>query len=146
MMLPSLNSAGDLPPGIHLAGWDEIESRFGKGAPRRSGAFAKLRHLHELAARTGALRRFLIFGSFVSSTAEPRDVDIVLVMGNEFRLKDAPRESRTLFSHPDAEARFGASIFWVREGMLPDDLMQEFLATWQMKRDGSKRGLLEIES
>ena len=144
-MLPPLNSAGDLPRGIHRAGWDEIESRFGMGSPRRASAFAKLRHLHELAARTGALGRFLIFGSFASSTAEPRDVDIVLVMGNEFRLEDAPRESRTLFSHPDAEARFGASVFWIRQGMLADELMQEFLETWQTKRDGSKRGLLEVE-
>ena len=101
-MLPALNSAGDLPPAIHRAGWDEIEIRFGRGSPRRLSALAKLRHLHELAARTGALGRFLIFGSFVSSTAEPRDVDIVLVTGNEFKLEDAPRESRTLFSHPDA--------------------------------------------
>ncbi len=145
MKLPPLTSDGDLPPGIHPAGWEEIESRFGKGSPRRASALAKLRHLHELAAWTGALDRFLIFGSFVSSTAEPRDVDIVLVMKNEFRLEDAPRESRTLFSHPDAEARFGASIFWVRQGMLPDELMKEFLETWQMKRDGSRRGLLEIE-
>ena len=145
-MLPPLNSAGDLPPGIHRAGWDEIESRFGMGAPRRLSALAKLRYLHELATRTGALERFLIFGSFVSSKAEPRDVDIVLVMKNDFRLEDAPRESRTLFSHPDAEARFGASVFWVRQGMLPDDFMQEFLETWQVKRDGSERGLLEVES
>lgn len=145
-MLPPLNIAGDLPPGIHRAGWDEIESRFGTGSLRRSSALAKLRYLHELAERTGSLDRFLIFGSFVSSKAEPRDVDIVLVMKNEFRLEDAPRESRTLFSHPDAEARFGASIFWVRQGMLPEELMKEFLETWQMKRDGSKRGLLEVDS
>jgi hypothetical protein len=145
MTLPPLNSAGDLPPGIHRARWDEIESRFATGSPRRASALAKLRHLHELAERTGALGRFLIFGSFVSSTAEPRDVDIVLVMKNEFRLEDAPRESRTLFSHPDAEARFGASVFWVRQGMLPDEVMKEFLETWQIKRDGSKRGLLEVE-
>jgi len=145
MLLPPLNSTDDLPPGIHRTGWDEIERRFGKGTPRRSSALAKLRHLHELAARTGALERFLIFGSFVSSKAEPRDVDIVLVMKNEFRLEDAPRESRTLFSHPDAEARFGASVFWVRQGMLPDELMKEFLETWQIKRDGSQRGLLEVE-
>lgn len=30
----------------------------------------------------------------------------------EFRPEEAPRESRTLFSHADAEARFGASVFW----------------------------------
>ena len=73
-------------------------------------------------------------------------MDIVLIMSDGFRLEDAPRESRTLFSHPDAEARFGASVFWVRLGMLPDELMKEFLETWQSKRDGSKRGLVEVES
>jgi hypothetical protein len=28
--------------------------------------------------------------------------------------------------------------------MLPDDLMREFLETWQTKRDGTKRGIVEI--
>jgi len=43
--------------------------------------------------RTGRLERFLVFGSFVSAGADPRDVDIVLVMAAEFRLEAAPRES-----------------------------------------------------
>ena len=50
-----------------------------------------------------------------------------------------------LFSHPDAEARFGASVFWVRQGMLPEDGMREFLVTWQIKRDGTLRGILEVK-
>lgn len=86
----------------------------------------------------------LVFGSFVSAGTDPRDVDIVLVMAEDFRLEEVPRESLTLFSHPDAEARFGASVFWIRQGMLPEADMQEFLETWQTKRDGTKRGLLEI--
>ena len=44
------------------------------------------------------------------------------------------------------EARFGASVFWLREGMLPDDMMRMFLETWQTKRDGTKRGILEIKT
>ena len=143
-MLPPFNDAGDLPEGIHPADWNEIEMRLGKSSKRRSQAFAKLRHLSELADRTGALARFLIFGSFVSAGLNPRDVDVVLVMKPDFRMEDAPRESRTLFSHPDADARFGASVFWVREGMLPEELMRQFLETWQTKRDGTKRGILEV--
>ena len=34
----------------------------------------------------------------------------------------------------------------LRQGMLPDELMKEFLETWQIKRDESKRGLLEVDS
>jgi hypothetical protein len=144
-MLPPFTESGDLPAGIHSAGWDEIERRFGEGSVPRGRAFAKLRHLYELAERAGGLKRFLVFGSFVSETVEPRDVDVALVMAMNFRLEDAPRESKTLFSHHDAEARFGASVFWVREGMLPEELMESFVETWQRRRDGTKRGILEIE-
>lgn len=143
-MLPLFAKTGDLPAGIHPADWNEFEERFGKSSEQRTRAFAKLRHLQELAERTGRLVRFLVFGSFVSTVAEPRDVDVVLVMTADFKLEDAPRESRTLFSHPYAEARFGASVFWVREGMLSDESMREFLETWQTKRDGTKRGIVEI--
>jgi hypothetical protein len=144
-MLQPITATGELPPGIHPAGWDEIEKRFGRGSEARVRAFGKLRLLHELAIRTGHLTRFLVFGSFVSGVPEPRDVDVVLVMTEDFRLENAPRESRTLFSHPDAEARFGASVFWVRQGMLPEDGMREFMETWQTKRDGTLRGMLEVK-
>jgi len=143
-MLPPLTATGDLPAGIHPANWDEIEMRFGRGSEARIRALGRLRLLHELAVRTGCLARFLVFGSFVSGVPEPRDVDVALVMTEDFRLEDAGRESRTLFSHPDAEARFGASVFWVRQGMLPEEGMREFLETWQMKRDGTLRGMLEV--
>lgn len=144
-MLPPFAASGDLPEGIHLAGWREIEVRFG-GSEARVRLLARLRHLYELAARTGKVKRFLVFGSFASDASAPRDIDIALVMAGDFRLEDAPRESQTLFSHPDAEARFGASVFWVREGMLPDALMQDFLDTWQTKRDGTRRGILEVQT
>jgi len=86
-----------------------------------------------------------VFGSFVSAAPEPRDVDLALVMAGDFRLEDCPRECRTLFLHADAEARYGASVFWLREGMLPEALMRDFLDTWQTKRDGTKRGIVEIQ-
>lgn len=145
-MLPPLTSVGDLPPGIYPASWHEIEEWFGKGSEVRARAFERLKHLHELAALTGKMVRFLIFGSFVSAGVSPRDVDVVLIMATDFKLEETPRESRTVFFHADAEARFGASVFWVRENMLPHDLMQEFFDTWQTKRDGSKRGIVEVAS
>jgi len=144
-MLPGLTQTGDLPAGVHEADWQEIEQRFGRGCESRVRTLARLRHVYELADRTGWLRRFLVFGSFVSAAADPQDVDVVLVMGATFKVEEAPRESRTLFSHPDAQARFGASVFWIREGMLSEGAMQEFLDTRQTKRDGTKRGMLEVK-
>jgi len=85
-----------------------------------------------------------VYGSFVTNTDEPRDVDVVLVMGEEFVLENAPRESRTVFSHADADARFGASVFWVRRGILPEAEMAGFLEFWQTRRDGARRGIVEV--
>jgi hypothetical protein len=144
-MLSPLNDRGDLPVGIHAAPWSEVAERFGSGTESRQRALAKLRHLHELAERTGKLVRFLVFGSFVSSAPNPRDVDVALVMAADFKVEEAPRECQTLFSHADADARFGASVFWLREGMLPAVVWSDFIDTWQTKRDGQKRGIIEIK-
>ena len=142
-MLPPFNEHGDLPDGVHAAGWDDLAERFGGGAVRQA-RLRTLRHLHLLAAATGHLERFLVFGSFVTTTNAPGDVDVVLVMGEGFVLEDAPREARTVFSHADADARFGASVFWVRRGILPDDEMSAFVDFWQTRRDGVKRGIVEV--
>lgn len=142
--LPSFNENGDLPPGIHLASLVEIVARFGVGTDARIRAAARLTYLLELADRSGKLLRFLIFGSFVSTTPSPRDVDIVLMMEHDFKLEDAPRECQTLFSHADADARFGASVFWLREGMVSQEVLAEMFDTWQTKRDGVKRGIVEV--
>src|SRR5437667_2329201 len=105
-MLPPFNERGDLPPGIHAATWSELDERFRGQTESRERALAKLRHLHELASRTGKLVRFLVFGSFVSTAPNPRDLDVALVMAPDFRLEDVPRECQTLFFHADAHARY----------------------------------------
>lgn len=143
-MLPGLNENGDLPPGTHVADWVAIERRFGKGTEARTRALATLKRLHELALGTGSLKNFYIFGSFVSAVPEPRDVDIVVIMNADFRLENCSEESQTLFWHAEAQARHGASIFWLREGRLADAAMREFLRAWQTKRGGTLRGILEV--
>jgi len=65
-------------------------------------------------------------------------------MAESFRLEEAPRETQVLFSHADADTRFGASVFWVRRGILPESDMGEFLDFWQTRRDGDKRGIVEV--
>lgn len=143
-MLPPSNENGELPPGVHRATWSDIEQRFGRGREARIRALSILKHVHELAVRTGALRNFYVFGSFVSSVPIPRDVDVLLVMEDSFQLEHSPKESHPLFSHAEAQARYGATVFWLRHGMLPQASMQELLRVWQTKRDGTVRGILEI--
>jgi hypothetical protein len=93
---------------------------------------------------TGYLDRLLVFGSYVSDVDEPNDVDVILVMRNDFRSEDCPAESSLLFDHARANAELGASVFWVRPDMLLGEPLERFLAFWQIKRDGRRRGVVEI--
>ena len=85
-MLPELNADGELPPGVHSANWEELQFRFGGLSPRRVWLFGRLRALLELAATNGKLRRVFIWGSFVTAKPAPRDLDILLIMDEEFEV------------------------------------------------------------
>lgn len=53
-------------------------------------------------------------------------------------------EAQGLFDHAVAQARYGASIFWIRPGLLVGESVEDFIAYWQIKRDGSRRGIVEV--
>ena len=144
MPLPEFNANGDLPLGIHRVHIATIVHRFGSAAGTRARCTVRLAHLHDLAQRTGHLLRCVVFGSYVTAKSEPNDVDLILVMDDDFRLAECPIESRALFDHPIAQARYGASIFWIRPGLLIGETVDQFIAYWQTKRDGSRRGIVEI--
>ena len=90
------------------------------------------------------LQRLIIFGSYVTAKSDPNDVDVVLVMEDTFHLEDCPIEARGLFDHALAQARYGISIFWMRPGLLINESLEDFIKYWQTKRDGSKRGIVEV--
>jgi hypothetical protein len=144
MSIPDFDESGDLPPGVHRATLDEVIQRFSSVGGQRGMCAHRLSHVHELARRTGHLKRFVIFGSYVTAQPNPNDVDVVLVMDDAFRLEECPVESRGLFDHAVAQARYGASIFWIRPGLLIDESVEDFISYWQLKRDGSKRGIVEV--
>ncbi len=145
MPLPDFNEFGDLPEGNHPATLAEAIARFGSGTPQRVAVTERLRRIHQLAIATGCLDRLVVFGSYVSDVNEPNDVDVILVMRNDFRSEDCPAESTLLFDHARANDELGASIFWVRPDMLLGEPLEQFLAFWQVKRDGRRRGVVEIQ-
>src|SRR5947207_825667 len=145
MPLPEFNQFGDLPEGNHPATLEEVVARFGSGAAQRRAVTDRLRRVYRLALATGFLDRLLVFGSYVSDVNEPNDVDVILVMQNGFRSEDCPLESSVLFDHARANDELGASVFWVRPDMLLGEPLEQFLAFWQTKRDGRRRGVVEIQ-
>ena len=144
MKLPLSNELGDLPPGVHRTTMEALVERFGQGSEQRRLVTRRLLHILAMAQRTDHLSRLIVFGSYVTDKLNPNDVDVILVMNDEFRLEHCPIEAKGLFDHATAQARYGASIFWVRPGLLLGETIEDFVGYWQIKRDGSKRGIVEV--
>ena len=128
---------------MHPASLQEVLVQFGQATRQRKLVGMRLKRVYELAAATGHLKRFIVFGSFVTAKPEPNDVDVFLVMHDTFALNQVTGEARLVFDHPAAQAHFGASIFWLRQlAALPNE--EEAVLGWQLKRDGTRRGIVEV--
>lgn len=113
------------------------------GSAQRKAVPLRLARIYRVAHASGHLVRFVVFGSFVTDKTEPADVDVFLLMEDTFDASGLTGEARFLFDHSTAQARFGASVFWLRrlaawEGEIAT------INSWQVKRGGSLRGIIEI--
>jgi hypothetical protein len=140
---PDFNDNGDLPAGIHQATVAEVIEHFGKGTPQRRVVARRLEHIYALVAQTGYLARFIIFGSFVTDKPDPADVDVFLLMEDTFDASRLSGETALIFDHVAAQNYEGASIFWIRR-LAALEGEQAALEYWQLKRDGTKRGIVEV--
>ena len=143
--LPSLTEDGELPLGVHAASLREVLDQFGVGSARRKALALRLARVYRVAQATGHLARFVVFGSFVTGKLDPQDVDVFLVMADTFDASHLRGDARLLFDHGAAQAHFGASVFWVRHLAAWQD-EQAAVEFWQVKRDGRRRGIVEIIS
>ena len=146
MPLPHFNNEGDLPAGVYQATIDEVLAQFGSGAPQRRAVTARLLQIYELASATGRLDRLVLFGSYITAKSDPNDIDLVLVMRDDFDIEACDEITRGLFDHARAGERFGASIFWIRPAMLLLETLEEFISYWQIKRDQTRRGIVELRA
>jgi predicted nucleotidyltransferase len=144
MPLPSFDENGDLPLGIHCATLFETLKHFGTESRQRQIIATRLERIYRLALSTGEVSRFVVFGSFITAKEEPNDVDVFLLMEDAFDLAKLTGEAHLLFSnHAVAQARFGASVFWIRcLAALGGE--EKAMEDWQVKRDGGRRGIVEI--
>lgn len=144
MPLPEFDRAGDLPLGVHQASIDEVIARFGQSTLQRQVVTARLLRVYERASGTGKLERFIIFGSYVTAKPNPNDVDIILVMRDDFREEDHTDDMRTVLNHLRVQRELGASVFWTRAGAVLLETVDEFVAFWQVTRDQGTRGIVEV--
>jgi len=140
--LPEFNERGDLPPGIYRATLEELVRHFGTTA-RRVVVARRLERIYQLARSTGHLARLIVFGSFVTAKSEPNDIDIFILMEDSFDVRQVSAEARLVFDHATAQNLLGASVFWIRRAAALGG-EEATIAHWQTKRDGNKRGILEV--
>jgi hypothetical protein len=142
-MLPAFNVHGDLPEGIHRATEDEVLTRFAAPTARRQWLGERLRDLLAMARASGKLKRAFLWGSFVSSKPLPNDLDVLLVLDDDFSLDSAPAQCRMLFDHAQARIHFHADVFWSRAS-IGADMLDLWLDTYQTGKDFRRRGIVEV--
>jgi len=140
---PEFNEHGDLPVGIYRATLPEALEHFGVGTPQRCIVARRLQRIYSEVVKTGYLYRFIIFGSFITEKPTPGDLDILLLMDDSFDVRELPVRVALLFNHMAAQNYEGASIFWMRRLSLVEK-EEKAIEYWQLKRDGTKRGIVEV--
>lgn len=144
MAFPEFNENGDLPVGIYKATLQEVLEHFGKGSLQRQLVASRLKKVYFTANGSHQVLRFIVYGSFVSNKTSPNDVDIFMLMKDGFNPDDFTGKTRLIFKHLTTQEYEGASIFWgTKSGIIGE--VEAFIEGWQIKRDKTKRGIIEVE-
>lgn len=120
--------------------------QFGSGTAQRVIVTERLHRIYQLAKDTNHLQRLLIFGSYITAKATPNDIDVVIIFDDDFDIAACSDEAKKLLNHQQAATEFGASIFWIRPSLLFLETLDEFIEGWQVKRDGTRRGIIEVRN
>ena len=143
MTLPEFNEHGDLPPAVYRISLQDALQHFGTSTNRREIVASRLERAYEMARDSGHLKRFIVFGSFVTTKPDPNDVDIFMIMDDDFDVTKVDPASAVLFEHTAAQSHLGASVFWVRS-MAALGGEQAAIEDWMVTREGHNRGILEL--
>ena len=142
---PAFDNNGDLPVGIYRATLTEVLEHFGTGSLQRRLVGQRLERIYTLAVSTGQVLRFTVFGSFVTAKPNPGDVDVFLIMQDTFDAHQVRGEAAIIFDHLAVQNVEGASVFWIRQ-LAAIGGEHEALEHWQIKRDQTRRGIVEVIS
>jgi hypothetical protein len=138
-MIPPPNARGELLPGIHAATLDEIETVFAMTFRRRT-LFDGLRRAVQNFRAAGVCRIF-IDGSFVTTKAEPNDIDGCWEWHDEVDLDRLDPVFLDFSRHRQAmQRKYGVDFFianWVEAGS-----GLTFLEFFQRNRSDEPKGIV----
>ncbi len=141
-MIPAFDEHGRLPPGVHLATWKEIHTRFGGSAWRER----LLRGLHEafLALKNAGCVKAYIDGSFVTRKDAPGDFDACWEEGGVDPDVLDPVLLDFANLRANQKARFGGELFPASAGA--DPAGTSFITFFQLdKATGDQKGIIAID-
>ncbi len=98
----------------------------------------------DVAAGCGKLRRVFIWGSLVTAKPAPRDLDVLLIVDEDFEVDTAAPQEQAVFDSVRAKLLFEWDVFWARASIGPE-LLDLWLDTYQTSRSFRKRGIVELE-
>ncbi|WP_013320169.1 DUF6932 family protein [Gloeothece verrucosa] len=144
MSIPSFQSNGNLPEGIHLATWQEVENTLGFNE-RRKELLAGLKRACESLKLAGC-KRIYIDGSFATSKEYPGDfdgcwqddtVDFIYLKSIDPVLLD--------FTNKRAmqKAKYGGELF--PASYQADIYGKTFVEFFQEDRNGNAKGIIAID-
>jgi len=84
-----------------------------------------------------------VWGSFVTSKESLNDIDLLLLMGADFEVEEAPWRCRQVFEQASARMTFQADVFWAKSS-IGEPTLQLWLGTYQWARDFKRRGIIEV--
>ncbi len=142
-MIPEFQKDGNLPKGLHRATLHEVREIFGTNSARRKLLIGNLENIIEFAKSTGKLERVIVWGSFVSNKEFPQDLDLLLIMRDDFDVGENVPEVRKVFDYVQSRIAFNADIFWSKSS-IGEEAINLWLETYQMTRDFESCGIVEV--
>ncbi len=142
MPIPDHTPNGLLPPGIHAASLKEVLARYGDGNVRQRQCHL-LQLIVEAATNYPTIKRVLVWGSFVTTKAEPNDLDYSIVVSTEHPLTEIAEAHRRFFVPVVARQFYGADRGYLLIRDYPLEVYIE-LTDFISHRKGIPCGVIEI--
>jgi hypothetical protein len=144
MSIPTFEATGDLPVGIHLDTWQEVQETFAFN-PRRQELLSGLKRACESLKQAGCPRIY-IGGSFVTNKEFPGDFDVCWAdeTVDLERLEEIDPVLLDLKNKRVAQkAKYGGELFpaSVTEGKSK----KKFLDFFQTTRNGEPKGIIAVD-
>jgi len=135
-MIAPFKDDGNLPLGIHPATWSEILARFGTNDRRRELLRGLIAGLYAL--KSAGCRIVYIDGSFVTAKQHPGDFDACWETGGVDLQELDPVLMDFSARRKKQKLKFLGEFF-------PDDESHQFRDFFQGNRDGSVKGIVQID-